>query len=177
VLALVAVVLVAGAALGDGFRPFGIGSDDETGHAVTFRNPPSVPRPQREASEVAQTEPRVFYRRRHAGHAKGSAWITGTFTHPRLYVRYVCPDKVDGCTVGLGATRKHIDKPLNDLAGQTGSLVEKPVSSQALLKYPWLLVSKHSIRRRRFREQVILRLSAPRLLDDLAEALRQRPPG
>jgi hypothetical protein len=174
-LALIAVALVAGAAVGDGFRPFGIGS--ESSHRVVITRTVTAPAPAvqpqpKPKPRPAKTKPRRLYRLKGAGRTRGAAWMAGNFAHPRLYVRYICPRKADGCVVGLGPNRTRIAKPLADIAAHTGSIVEKPVVARAMLIYPWLLVSKHLVRHRRFRERIILRVRAPRLLDDLAILLR-----
>jgi hypothetical protein len=76
-----------------------------------------------------------------------------------------------GCRLGLGPTRKGIERTLADLGGEAGAIVEKPVTGRLLLARPWVLVVKHEVIRGTLRERVILRIPAARLLDDFTRAL------
>jgi hypothetical protein len=204
VLLLVAVALVAGAAIGGAFDPFGgadeaaeqaspaapltdLGAEPDASATENSKNEEKTNgakgkreengQKSRRAKEQVKTQPRKLRTVRGAGRANGSAWMAGTFQRPRLYVRYICPRKPDGCTVGLGKTRKRIDKPVADIAGNTGTIVEKPVNSRAMLVHQWVLVSRHSVKRFRTRERIIMRTRAPRLMDDLTRELRRPPEG
>lgn len=164
----VAAVLIIGGVLGDAFQPFGLGSSSRT--KVVYRRTlrgPATP-------VLDHTAPRPLHRLPGAGRAKGVAWMAGTFAHPRLYVKYVCASATEACTAGLGGRR--IRKPIADLAGHTGSVLEKPVTTYTMLNESWVLVTKHAVRGTEARERRILRVSAPQLLDDLVE-LRRRAAG
>jgi hypothetical protein len=175
-LVLAAACLLIGALLENAFDPFGGESDGKPATTPT-RSAPS-PKPERPAKPPStatprevETKPRALFRRPRAGRAKGTAWMAGTLAHPRLYVEYVCPDPVDGCRLGLGPTRKAIERTLADIGGEAGAIVEKPVTGRLLLALPWVLVVKHEVVRGTLRERVILRIPAPRLLDDFTRAL------